>query len=237
MHPVAGERQEIHQHSGWLIPAGFGMVTLVLCGLILGWYLRPYPQAGSPSGGSQIVHLSIHGMRLGISANYIATASAGAGGAQEKVSLVALFPSFHGYSLEEASLFRGNAPDSPVIRLSLRGDTPNLSARERLDRVYRPYITNLAGTEGPFGLTRYDFAQRSGYGDSELFAGMDAQGLELFLCEKAGPDIPSPNCLALDRPLGRQASLSWRFKRAYLARWREVAGGVHGLIARFERSG
>ena len=25
MHPMAGERQEIHQHSGWLIPAGFGI--------------------------------------------------------------------------------------------------------------------------------------------------------------------------------------------------------------------
>ena len=242
MSPTADQREAIHQHSGWLIPLGFDVVILVLCGLILGWYLRPYPKGRAPSGGSQIVHLSVHGVRLGIPANYITTAHAQAGGAQDSVALIALFPSFRGYSRDEASLFAGNAPDSPVIRLTLRGDNSGLDARGRLDRVYRPYITDPAGTGGLFGLTRYSFAAGSGYDGNELFAGNDSEGLELFLCEKPGPDIPSPNCLALDRPLGqkatgRKASLSWRFKRAYLSRWREVTSGVYQLIGRFERSG
>ncbi len=235
MGPVAGEREEIHQHSGWLIPLGFGSAILVLCGLILGWYLRPLPQAAAPSGGTRIVDLRVHGVRLEIPVNYIASAKARAGGVQTTVTLAALFPGFRGYSQQDAALFMGNAPDSPVIRLTLQADSLKLDARGRLERVYGPYIADKAGSQGPFGLTRYEFAAGSGYDGNELFAGSDPAGLQLFLCEKPRPDIPSPNCLALDRPLGHGASLSWRFKRAYLARWREVAGGVHDLIARFER--
>jgi len=237
MRSAAGEREEIRQHSGWWIPLVFVAVILVLCGLLLGWYLRPLPQSGSPIGESQIVHLSVHGIRLGVPANYITTARARAGGAQNSVSLAALIPSFHGFSRQDAYLFAGNAPDSPVVRLTLHGDTSGLSARQRMDRIYLPYITDPAGTDGGFGLTQYSFAAGSGYDANDLFAGTDSRGLELFLCEKPAADIPSPNCLALDRPLGpagNQAALSWRFKRAYLARWREVTNGVYGLIARFE---
>jgi hypothetical protein len=242
MRPIAGEREQIHQHSGWLVPLAFASVILVLCGLILGWYLRPLPQGSAPTGESRIVHLSVHGVRLAVPANYIATARARSGGAQDNVSLAALLPDFQGFSPQEAQAFTGNAPDSRVIRLTLHGDTASLNARQRMDRVYRPYITDAAGTDGGFGLTQYGFAAGSGYDDSDLFAGTDSRGLELFLCERPAADIPSPNCLALDRPLGEgkeghQASLSWRFKRAYLARWRDITGGVYGLIARFEAAG
>jgi hypothetical protein len=213
---------------------------LVLCGLLLGWYLRPLPKGGAPIGESRIVRLNVHGIRLDVPANYITTAGARAGGPQASVSLAALIPSFNGFSRQDARLFAGNAPDSPVVRLTLHGDTSGLNARQRMERVYLPYITDPAGTRAEFGLTRYSFAAGSGYEATDLFAGTDSRGLELFLCEKPAADIPSPNCLALDRPLeqtGHRASLSWRFKRAYLARWRQITDGVYDLIARFEAPG
>jgi hypothetical protein len=36
------------------------------------------------------------------------------------------------------------------------------------------------------------------------------------------------------RPVGQNLSFSWRFKRAYLARWHDIAAGVDGLLARFQ---
>jgi len=36
-----GERGEIHQHSGWLIPLGVILVILALSGMFLLYYLRP----------------------------------------------------------------------------------------------------------------------------------------------------------------------------------------------------
>ena len=51
----------------------------------------------------------------------------------------------------------------------------------------------------------------------------------------AAAELPSPNCLAIDRPLAEDLSFSYRFKRAYLARWRELSAGVDVLIAKFRK--
>ena len=231
------DREEIHRHSGWLIPAAFFCFVLLLSGLWLGWYLRPGPkQAAAPSGRSTLVKLSVRGIPFSIPANYIESSTALAGGEMESVRLVAQFPSWRGYSADDTRLFAGNAADSPVIRLSLRGSTNSLSGSERLDRIYMPYIANPKGEKAPFGLTQYGFVRDSGYENNDLFAGESAKGgLVLFLCERASADFSSPSCLAVDRPLARNLSFSYRFKRAWLGRWRELSSGVDGLIARFRQ--
>jgi hypothetical protein len=229
------QKESIHQHSGWLIPAAFLCAILLLSGLFLGWYLRPGPKVGAaPTDQDTLVGLTMGGVAFTIPANYIQNAAARSGGTQTSISLAALFPSWHGYSDGEANAFADNAPDSPVVRLALRDDANPLDASARLTRIYQPYIVNPEGAPGPFGLTQYGFAANSGYEREDLFAGRDNGKLLLFLCEQPAPDLPSPNCLATDQPLGKSVSLSWRFKRAYLARWRELSGGVAALMARFE---
>ena len=229
------QKEDIHQHSGWLIPVAFLFAILLLSGLFLGWYLRPGPKASAaPTDQANLIELNVGTQTFSIPANYIQNSAARSGGTQNSVSLAALFPSWHGYSDAEAKLFAGNAPDSPVVRLSLRGDAHPLQTRERLARIYQPYILDSKGTSGPFGLTQYGFAKNSGYGHQDLFAGEDKGRLLLFLCEQPAAELASPNCLVTDQPLGSSVSLSWRFKRAYLARWRELSGGVAGLMTRFE---
>ena len=229
------QKEDIHQHSGWLIPAAFLFAILLLSGLFLGWYLRPGLKVpAAPTGQATLVALTVLGQTFAIPANYIQNSAARAGGTQNGVSLAALFPSWHGYSDAEAKAFSGNAPDSPVVRLSLRGDASPLDASARLARIYQPYIPDPKGAPGPFGLTQYGFAKNSGYEHQDLFAGENNGKLMLFLCEQPAPELPSPNCLAPDQPLGKSVSLSWRFKRAYLARWRELSDGVNALMTRFE---
>jgi len=48
--------------------------------------------------------------------------------------------------------------------------------------------------------------------------------------------LPGPNCLAAAPPPAGNLSFSWRFKRAHLSEWRQIAGGVNRLMARFKRS-
>ncbi len=228
-------KETIHQHSGWLVPAVFLSAILLLSGLFLGWYLRPGPRiAAAPTGQSSLVELTVSGQAFTIPANYIQNAAARGGGDQQIVNLAALFPSWQGYSDAVARLFAGNRPDSPVVRLSLRADINPLDAPARLARIYGPYVTDPKGLAGPFGLTQYGFADNSGYAREDLFAGGRDSKLMLFLCERPAPELPSPNCLAADQPLGKSVSLSWRFKRAYLARWRELSGGVNAMMTRFE---
>ncbi len=90
-----------------------------------------------------------------------------------------------------------------MVRLTLRGDANPLDAAARLARIYLPYIPDPKGMTGPFGLTQYGFANNSGYGREELFAGEKDGKLMLFLCERQSPELPSPNCLATDQPLGK----------------------------------
>jgi hypothetical protein len=231
MNPV-DQKDDVHQHSGWLIPAALVFVIMLLSGLFLGWYLRPGPPVGAaPTQQSAPVSVTVRGSRFLIPANYIQNAGARAGGEQDSVSLAALFPSWRGYSDSDARLFAGNAPDSPVVRLSLRGDDNPLDAGARLTRIYRPYVSDAKGTPDAFGLTRYDFTRDSGYARDELFAGQNSK--ELVLCERASAELPSPNCLAPGLPLDKGVTLSYRFKRSYLSRWREVSDGADSLIARF----
>jgi hypothetical protein len=144
-----------------------------------------------------------------------------------------LFPSWRGYADADARLFAGNAPDSPLVRLSLRADSNSLDGRARLTRIYQPRMANTKGEKSAFGLTRYSFPGGSFYQDYDLFAGETAKDLELLLCQRGSSQFPSPNCLAIDRPLGPHVSFSYRFKRAYLARWQEISTGVEKLIAKF----
>lgn len=229
-------QQKIHQHSGWLIPLAFGLAILLLSGLFLGWYLRPGPRAqATPTGQSNLVELTVRGTAFAIPANYIQNPAARSGGDQDSLALAALFPSLQGYSDTDATLFQGNAADSPVIHINLRGEAGNLDAKTRLERVYKPYLSTPQGAPGPFGLTQYAFRPSSGYERNDLFAGSSASGLVLLLCEREAGDLSSPNCLATDQPLKPGLNFSYRFKRAYLARWREIDSGVGGLVRKFER--
>jgi hypothetical protein len=226
-----GQKEVFHRHSGWWIPAFFFLAIVILSGLLLGWYLRPGLGSATPTGQSHQVGVNVGGTFFEIPANYFE--SPGTGSTMKSVTLMALFPSWRGYSEAEARQFAGNAPDSPIVRVSLRADSNGLDGRARLDRIYRPHVTGPKGENGSFGLTRYDFSGDSGYQDYELFTGETPKGLELLLCERATSQFPSPNCLAIDRPLARNVSFSYRFKRAYLARWREISTGVENLIAKF----
>lgn len=230
-------KEDIRGHSGWLIPALLLFATLLLSGLFLGWYLRPGPKVpASPTDQSTLIPLTVRGMAFKVPANFLLSPPARTGGAQDSVTLVALFPSWHGYSDAAARLFNGNAPDSPVVRLSLRGDDNPLDAQTRLMRVYMPYVRDPDGKPGPFGLTQYSFASNTGYEREDLFVGQNSSKLLLFLCEQPAPELPSPNCLAIDQPLGTSTSLSYRFKRSYLSHWRELSSGVDALIARFRQN-
>jgi hypothetical protein len=46
------------------------------------------------------------------------------------------------------------------------------------------------------------------------------------------PQVPSPSCLR-DLRLGNGVTLSYRFKRANLGRWQEIAQGVDKLVRSF----
>jgi hypothetical protein len=227
---------EIHQHSGWLIPLGLFGVIVALCGFFLLYYLRP-PHApfrdSRPTAAATMVDLSVRGLRLHIPARYIETRAARAGGDRDVIPLFAALPDMHGYSDAEDAFFTSNALDSSIIHLLIRADTNSLDTDKRLQRIYMPYIAEPRGEPASFGLVHYVFRADSGYGRSDLYVG--TKGGPLLLCERPAQDLPSPNCLAIDRPIAQGVSLSYRFKRAQLSRWQAIADGVNRLVSGFRK--
>ena len=232
----AAERpEEMHQHSGWLIPLAFLAVIAVLAALFLIYDLRPGMgprNAGRTTDETPIV-FSLRGLRLAVPANYLDSNEARDGGERDALHLSALLPDFDGYSAQNARLFTGNAPDSPLVRILFKSDELALDARARMDRIYRPYLQEAGGKPADFGLTQYAFRPDSGYGRQDLFAGTVDGQIVLLLCERESADLTSPTCFAADRPVAPSVSVSYRFKRAYLGRWQEIATGADALIERF----
>jgi hypothetical protein len=227
---------EIQQHSGWLIPLAAGLVILALGAFFLLYDLRP--GAGlfrnvSPTANAGAVRVSVRGVRFTIPGNYLDARSSRRGGDLDVMTLSALLPDMRGYSAGESSLFLNNAPDSPVVHLILRGDTNGLTPADRLQRIYRPYMADPKGTAAQFGLTHYVFRDGTGYERNDLYAGDGGSGPSLFLCERPAQDLPSPNCLAIDRPVASGVTLSYRFKLAQLSGWRAISQGVDRLIGSF----
>jgi hypothetical protein len=231
--------ETVKQRSGWLIPIAVFVVTTVLSAVILLLYLAPTPASfieehPSPTSRPDPINLSVNGLSLKIPANYIIYSSARQGGPRKDIALFTTFPDFRGYSDWEASNFTSNAADSPVIYMLIREEDLDLSEEDRLQRIYLSYVADPAGKPGPFGLTEYAFRDDSGYRGEDLFVGQGTSGSVVLLCVRFSQQVPSPSCLR-DVRLKRGVALSYRFKRAHLANWHEIADGISVLVQSFRR--
>ena len=234
----AGETDgDVKQRSGWLIPIAVFIVTAGLSALFLLYYLVPAPTSfieehAAPTSRTDPVSLTVNGAKFAIPANYIMFARARQGGTLKEVQLFTALPDFNGYSDWHASSFSGNAADSPVIFILLREEQFKISEAERLQRIYMTYVVDPAGKPGPFGLTQYVFRDDSGYHGEDLFVGQDKGKPVVLRCVRFSQEVPSPSCLR-DERLTSGVSLSYRFKRANLGHWPEIARGIDKLIASF----
>ncbi len=230
----------IRQRSGWLIPLGVFLVTFALSALFLLFYLAPTPPSFfeeqiNPTSRTDIIHLKVHSHSFYIPANYLEFKSARQGGERKEVALFALLPDMDGYSTWEGGTFVTNSADSPIVYLLIRDEDVNLSEADRLQRIYMAYVTDPKGMPGPFGLTQYVFRDDSGYRNEDLFVGQTQAGPVVLRCVRFSQQVPSPSCLR-DMPIAHGVALSYRFKRAHLARWREIGDNISRLIVSFRKA-
>jgi len=231
----------VRQRSGWLIPIGVFSVTALLSAMVLLFYLAPTPASfieehPAPTARADLVPLSVSGIKMTIPANYILYKSARQGGARKEVALITTYPEFRGYSDWESQTFTGNAADSPVIYLLVRDEPLNLSEADRLQRVYMNLVADPQGKPGPFGLTQYEFRDDSGYRNEDLFVGGTNEAPIVLRCDRLSQQVRSPSCLR-EMALKRGVVVNYRFKRARLSDWKQIADGVGQLVQSFrERS-
>jgi len=231
--------ETVRKRSAWLLPLGVFFVTFVLSAMFLLLYLAPsapslFEEQVAPTSRNDIIRLTVNGHRFFIPANYLQYASARQGGEHHELDLFALLPDMTGWSNWSADSFTSNAPDSPVIFLTIRAEKTGLRETDRLKRVYFGYVTDQRGAAGPYGLRQFAFRADSGYHDEDLFVGETENGPMVLRCVRLSHDVPSPNCLR-DVLITRGVSLTYRFKRSQLDHWHQIGTGVDKLIASFEK--
>lgn len=228
----------VKRHSGWVIPIAVFVVTAALSALFLLYYLAPAPtsfieERPTPTDASDLVSLSVSGLDLTIPSNFIVFKSVRQGGSRKEIALFATFPDFHGYSGWDSSAFTNNSADSPLIYMLIRQESLNLKENDRLQRIYLNYVVDPKGVAGPFGLTQYTFRDNSGYRGEDLFVGQIEGKPIVMRCVRFSQDVANPSCLR-DVRLAKGVALSYRFKRALLSRWQEIATGVDVLAQSFK---
>ena len=227
----------VQSHSGWPTLLWFGLIVIAIFALFLLYYILPAPIAWiqsrpDPTPVTRPVPLSVGGKRFLIPANYIVYSAERQGGQHRRVSLAALMPDFRGFSLAEAHHFADDSARSQVVHLRIWADDLALSEPAQLRRVLLTFVTRPQGQAGPFGLTQYSFRSDNGYRGQDLFVGVYHGRTIVLRCWRMAATDLAPDCMR-DLRLGHDVVLSYRFKRAYLSQWREIAQGVGQLLAEF----
>lgn len=227
----------VKERSGWLVPSAVLLATAVFCAIFLLYYLAPNPATfievhTSPTAQTDSVRLTIGGLVLRIPANYLPYPSDRRGGVRKEVALYASLPDFRGYSVEDSAPFLANGANSPIVHVRVMEEAYELPEAARLSRIYLDHVVDVRGARAPFGLVRYSFRDDSGYRGEDLFVGRGENGILVMRCVRLAVTVSSPNCLR-EMPLTKGVGVSYRFKRARLAQWHEIARGVARLIASF----
>lgn len=232
---------EVRQESSWRYLIGMFIAVLILCAIFLYIYVGPKPDelygnTLNPTASEETVRFSISGHAFEVPANYTAYPRERRGGSLGTMNMYALWPSMAGYAPAWKLQFVDDDPDTRRIDILLSQRTSSFSEIDRIETIYLPLTIDQRGTRTPYRLNRYTFREQrdevptNGYADSVLYVGQDSDGGTIGLfCYKEIPTIPSPECWR-EYEVNGDLSVTYRFKRPYLAEWKEIDSKVREFV-------
>ena len=151
-------------------------------------------------------------------------------GTQDRVDLAYVWPSLTPPDAADKAAEPG-APVQPIERLFVTIEAADcMPPIERAETIYPRYL-ETEPVAGPSGLTLRGFRKDTPYAGEEL--AFESSNPQHFLarCSRHGV-VGSGGCL-LEKRVG-EASLIFRFPRAWLDDWQGVAKGIDALMARLQ---
>jgi hypothetical protein len=229
---------EIHSRPSWILPAILLVVAAALGGVA--WYVLTGPTVEElqgntlkPTASADAADIRIDGVLFRVPANYTKFSRSRSSGDHDDLPLHVLLPDMTPWREADRAAFASNAPDARVVHLTLAIDRAKLTYEQKFERGIKPLADNPEGTPGPFGLTQFKFGPGTGYENTEWFSAKLGDGHELVMrCDVAAQPEFGPSCLRATRTADN-VGVSYRFKRAHLAQWREIDAGVMRVIASF----
>lgn len=188
---------------------------------------------GDHSSNPEPLDIAIAGTTLRIPQNIIRRSPQRRAGKQETVDLYFQWPSFKGYTDEDAELFEDvqNLPD--LIFATLVEGPPPDSPQRRLDGIYRRFFIKKPW-RGPDGLIGQSLDPASGYQAEDVFYAR-LNGEEIFVArclqeQEAAKNNVQPTCL-YDFTLSKNLTVNVRFHRGLLPAWRAIDANIKSRLA------
>jgi len=213
-------RQPVHVAPLFAVACG-GIAALALVVYLL-W---PTWHAQTIDGQRQFP-ITVGGMLLNVPADSIRMRLQRRSGAQDRIDLAFAYPALtppeppkhiSADSLEETPV----TVDRLLLSIAVRGD--ELAPDERVQTIYPRYLDPQSTMQG--GLVGHAFLDSSPYRSEDLFTSDNPR----FAARCTRDDLTPGICLNQRRIDG--VDMTFRFPRAWLAQWRDVAGAMDKLVA------
>ncbi|MCE9521701.1 MAG: hypothetical protein K8S25_04630 [Alphaproteobacteria bacterium] len=229
---------EVHAHSSWILPLLLLVIAAAIAGGFFIFLAGPtvddfQGNAPWPTASADTADIRIDGALLRIPANYTKFRRSRSNGDQDDVPMHALLPNLSPWSPGDAKEFASNAPDARVVHFTLATDRATLTYQEKFERGIKPLADKPEGEPGPFGLTQYKFGPLTGYENTEWFTAALEDGSQLVMRCDASPNADfGSSCMRVTR-MADNIGLTYKFKRAHLAQWKQLDAKIMALIASF----
>ena len=232
---------EIREESSWRYALSLFVATLVLCAVLLYYYVGPRMEeiggnVPSPVVSEERVNLAIGDARFSIPANFTVYPRDRRGGVRDEVYLYALWPTFSGYSAPRRNEFVENSKNTRRLDLTISKRTTTFGEKDRIEKLYLPQTKDRNGVFSPHQLRQYVFNEQSpdvptnGYSGYELYIGeTEDEGRIALFCQIERDEIAAPYCWREYETAG-DVTIIYRFKKPYLAEWRNIDREVRTFI-------
>jgi hypothetical protein len=192
---------------------------------VITYLLWPTWQAGTLNGPEQLP-ITVGGMLFDVPPKAIRIKLQRRTGAQDRIDLAFTYPALTPPE-PQPHVTADTVERTPVVidrlllSIATRGD--ELAPEERVRTIYPRYLDSGATSED--GLTAQAFLRASPYRGEDLFTATEPA----FVARCTRDDLTPGICLS-ERRLG-SVDLTFRFPRAWLAHWRNLAGAMDRLVA------
>lgn len=190
---------------------------------------RPLIGEGPPSADTSPVEKIVAGRRFAVPRNMLRARGQVVG----RVGLAVLWPSLSGYRPDLEKAFADQSNAGAVIKLDLVPRDEPVGPRERLERIYKPFMEGGA-VPGPDGLTGFRLASGSGFGGQVVYVANGEDDPRMLRCT-ADDGTAAPATCFRSYALGDGIQVEYSFRAGLLNEWRSIDDALAALIAGLEK--
>jgi hypothetical protein len=226
--PALARRGARKSHA---IPLALGCVAALGAAALVGFLLWPTWRP-MPASDPATLPVSIGGTLFNAPGAAVRMKVQRRSGPQDRIDLAFVWPTLAPPDAPKAAAAANlDAPRGPIDRIfvSIGAHNSTMAPDERIRTIYPRYTASESDTQD--GLTGRAFRDTTPYRGEDLFTATDPP-----LVTRCTRDDLTPGMCLSERRIGG-ADMTFRFPRAWLSQWRDVASAMDRLAAQLKAHG